>query len=143
MTHLESAAWPLACGGGSVFVTAAVLIHAPWQATLVILAVIVAAWSLRAPLVVSAALGGMAWLFLTGLGVDGAGELHLTGWSDAIRLSVLVSSGLVGMAVGRLFGDPAVSRPSPRMAVKASYARAHLAGDPLVPKDPTEESRDD
>jgi hypothetical protein len=111
MTRLESGAWPLACGGGSVFVATAVLSHAPWRLTFVILTVIVAAWSLRAPLVVSVALGGMAWLFLTGFDVNAAGELHFTGRSDGVRLGVLVSSGLVGMAVGRLVGDALGPRP--------------------------------
>src|SRR5262245_53999904 len=93
MTRLESAAWPVACGGACVFAIAVVLRHAPWQVPLVVLAVAVAAWSLRAPMIASVALGGMAWLLLTGFDINSAGELRFTGWQDAARLGVLISAG--------------------------------------------------
>jgi hypothetical protein len=110
MTRLESAVWPLAGGGVCVFAVAAVLSGAPWQVTLAVLAVVVAVWSLRAPLLVSVALGGMAWLLVTGFDVNADGDLRFAGRDDVFRLVVLVVSGLAGLAVGWLLGGTAASR---------------------------------
>jgi hypothetical protein len=71
---------------------------------------VVAVWSLRAPLLVSVALGGMAWLLVTGFDVNADGDLRFAGRDDVFRLVVLVVSGLAGLAVGRLLGGPAANR---------------------------------
>lgn len=125
VTRLEVAVWPVVCGGGCVFVIAAGLSHAPWRVVFAVLVVAVAAWSLRAPLIASIVLAGLAWLLLTGLDVNADGRLRFTGLDDGLRLGVLMIAGLAGMAVGWMLADPAVSRvvdgmPGPPEAYAAS-----------------------
>jgi hypothetical protein len=110
MTRMEPAVWPLACGGACVFAIAVVLDGAPRLTILVILAVAVATWSLRAPLIASVLLGGMAWLFMTGFDLNADGVLRFTGTNDVLRLAVFIAAGLAGVAAGRLLGDPPAHR---------------------------------
>jgi hypothetical protein len=127
MTRLESFAWPVAVGGASVLAISAVLTGAPWQAACAALAVAVAAWSLRAPLLASVVLALVAWLLLTGFDVNVDGRLRFTGQADGLRLGVLIGAGLAGMIAGRLLGRPAAPEPV----------------DLVYPTSPAEESRDD
>jgi hypothetical protein len=111
MTPLESAAWPLACGGVCVFAISAVLTGVPWQVACAALAVAVAAWSLRAPLFASVVLAVVTWLLLTGLDVNVDGQLRFTGPADGLRLGVLIIAGLAGTIAGRLSGSVAAPGP--------------------------------
>ncbi|HEX6470409.1 MAG TPA: hypothetical protein VF069_15030 [Streptosporangiaceae bacterium] len=110
MTRMESAVWPLACGGACAFAIAVVLGGAPSRTAGVVLAGAMAAWSLRAPVLASVLLGCMAWLFLTGFDVNTNGALRFTGRDDLLRLTVLIASALTGAAVGRLLVGPAPRR---------------------------------
>ncbi|MCW2912881.1 MAG: hypothetical protein JWN52_949 [Actinomycetia bacterium] len=103
MTRLESSAWTLAGGSLCVFALAVVLSHAPWRYTLVVMAAVVAAWSLRGPLLAGVALGGVAWAFLTGFDVNSYGVLTITGLGDAARAGLLIAAASAGTMTGWLW----------------------------------------
>ncbi|HEY7483159.1 MAG TPA: hypothetical protein VH912_01735 [Streptosporangiaceae bacterium] len=152
MTRLESTAWPLACGGACVFAIAVALSDVPEPTTIAVLAIAVAMWSSRAPVIASVLLAAMAWLFLTGFDVNADGVLRLTGWHDVVRLAVLISAALAGTIAGVLYRGPAADRrpaddmpgppetAAPLEAPEASgisagrYART--AAEPHVPPQP-------
>lgn len=99
MTRLESSVWPLACGSACVFMLSVVLDRLPWQTALVVVAASVVAWAWRISLVTGAAIGGIAWMCVTGFDVHGHGDIRITGRDDAVRAAVLVLAGLLAAAV--------------------------------------------
>jgi hypothetical protein len=104
MTRLESSAWPLAGGSASVFVLAIVLNRLPWQAVFALIILAVVAWAWRGPVIVGAAIGGIAWLCVTGFDVHRLGEIRITGSSDAVRAAVLVLAGLLAASAHAVAG---------------------------------------
>jgi hypothetical protein len=99
MTRLESSAWSLAGGSGSVFALAVVLDRLPWQAAFAAVALAVAVWAWTSPLVAGAAIAGVAWLCVTGFDVHRLGDVRIAGSDDAARAAVLVLAGLLAAAV--------------------------------------------
>jgi hypothetical protein len=99
MTRLESSAWPLACGAACVFVLAVILDRLPWQVAFVAVAVAVAVWAWRSPLVAGVAIGGIAWLCVTGFDVYRYGDIRITGTEDVVRAAVLVLAVVLAAAV--------------------------------------------
>lgn len=99
MTRLESVAWALAGGGATLFVLSAVLKGQSWAVAFVAIVVAVAAWSWRAPVVAGMALGVIGWLMVTGIDLNPAGELRVSGWADVVRLGILVGVAPVGAVV--------------------------------------------
>jgi hypothetical protein len=53
----------------------------------VVLVLAVAAWSLRAPMIMGVVLSVIAWSFLTGFDVNADGVPRLHGWADLVRAS--------------------------------------------------------
>lgn len=124
MANLESSAFPLAAGSSTIFAISAVLRSLTWALALTALAVTVAAWSLRAPVITGVALGVVAWLFLTGFDVNADGVLRFSGGADAARAGVLIGAALAAAAAGRIWawygqvrGEPASGTP-PRRGVR-------------------------
>jgi hypothetical protein len=99
MTRLESAAWPLAFGGASVFVLAVVLDRLPWQAAFAAVAVAVVAWAWRSPVIVGVAIGGIGWLCVTGFDVHRFGYIGIARGDDVVRGAVLVLLGVLAGSV--------------------------------------------
>src|SRR3954470_13304279 len=99
MTRLESSAWPLAGGGACVFALAVVLDRLPWQVAFAAIVLAVAVWAWLSPLVAGAALGGIAWLCVTGFDVHRFGDIAITGSDDAVRAAVLVLAGVLAASV--------------------------------------------
>jgi hypothetical protein len=102
MTRLESSAWPLAAGSATVFAISVVLRSLTWTVGFVVLAVAVAAWSLRTPIITGVVLGVIAWLFLTSFDVDSDGALRFSGRADLARVGVLIGAALAAAAAGRM-----------------------------------------
>lgn len=90
MTRLESVAWILAGGGATLFALSAVLEGRSWAVAFAVILVAVAAWLWRAPVLAGMALGVIGWLMLTGIDLNPAGELRVSGWADLVRLGILV-----------------------------------------------------
>jgi hypothetical protein len=99
MTRLESSAWPLAAGAACVFALAVVLGGLPWQAGFVVVAGVVACWAWQSPPVTGAAIGGIAWLCVTGFDVHRSGDIRITGSEDALRAAVLILAGALVASV--------------------------------------------
>jgi hypothetical protein len=99
MTRLESSAWPLAGGSACVFALAVVLDRLPWQAAFVAVVLAVAVWAWLSPVVAGAAIGGIAWLCVTGFDVHRFGDIRITGSDDAVRAAVLILAGVLAGAV--------------------------------------------
>ncbi|MEW2357089.1 hypothetical protein [Spirillospora sp. NPDC029432] len=106
MRHLETVAFPLAAGTACSFLLAVVLKEAPWQAGFTAVTACAVLWSLLGTPLMGAALGGIAWAFVTGFDVAGSGDLVLTGGADAARAALLVAAGLLAGAAGRRLGGP-------------------------------------
>jgi hypothetical protein len=102
MTRLESSVWPLAGGSACVFALAVVLDRLPWQAAFVAVVLAVAIWSWPGPVVAGAAIGGVAWLCVTGFDVYRFGDIKVTGSDDAVRAAVLILAGVLAGAVHAL-----------------------------------------
>jgi hypothetical protein len=114
MTRLEASAWPLAGGSACVFALAVVLDRLPWQAAFVVVALAVAGWAWFGPVVAGAALGGVAWLCVTGFDVQRFGDIRITGSDDAVRAAVLVLTGvLAGVLAGAVHGHRGHARTDP------------------------------
>jgi hypothetical protein len=99
MTRLESSAWNLAGGSGCVFALAVVLNHLPWQAATAVVIIAVVTWAWRGPLIAGAAIGGIAWLCVTGFDVYTLGEIKITGSDDVTRAAAPVLSGVLAASV--------------------------------------------
>lgn len=95
MTRLEPAVWPLAGGGMCVFALAVVLNRLPWQAAFAAVAVTVLAWAWRSRLIVGAAIGGIAWLCVTGFDVHRLGDIGIGRSGDVVRATALVFAGIL------------------------------------------------
>jgi hypothetical protein len=135
MTRLEPSAWPLAFGSACVFALAVVLDRLPWQVAFaaVILAVVVWAW--QSPFVTGAALGGVAWMCVTGFDVHRLGDLRITGSGDVVRAAVLVLVGaLVATAHGVAEGTRGRRRADPVPAESRATVPGHLPGERPVPR---------
>lgn len=102
MERSECSAWSLAGGALCLFVLAVLLKDLATPVVLAVLAVAVGLWSLYARVWAGAALGVIAWLLLTGFEVGGTGDLVFSGVADAVRLGLLVASGVAGSLVGGL-----------------------------------------
>lgn len=102
MTRLESSAWPLAGGSACVFALAVVLDRLPWQAAFAAVVLAVAVWAWLSPLVAAAAIGGIAWLCVTGFDVHRFGDIRITGSGDVVRATVLVLAGVIVASVHAL-----------------------------------------
>ena len=102
MSSLESSAWSLAAGSSTIFAISALLRSLTWIVACMVLAVAVAAWSLRAPVLTGVALSVIAWLFLTGFDVNADGVLRFSGGADAARAGVLIGAALAAAAAGRM-----------------------------------------
>lgn len=113
MTRLEASAWPLAGGGACVFALAVVLDRLPWQAAFAVVAGAVAVWAWRSPLVAGAAIGGIAWLCVTGFDVHRFGDIRITGSGDAVRAAVLVLTGILAASAHAVV-KARRARPRPR-----------------------------
>jgi Domain of unknown function (DUF4118) len=98
MTRLESSAWSLAGGSACVFALAVVLGGLPWQAGFVAVVLAVAVWAWLGPVVTGVAIGGIAWLCVTGFDVHRFGDIKITGSEDAVRAVVLVLAGVLAAA---------------------------------------------
>lgn len=163
MTRWESSAWPLACGAASVFALSVILHRLPWQAAFGVVAVVLVVWAWQGSLVAGAALGGIAWMCVTGFDVHSYGGIEVTQGADAVRAVVLVSAGLTAAAIHAVLeavrshrrADPVwadfrTGRPA-RGHVLETYDRTafRLAGEvpwqrqaPRTPIRPTEETSD-
>jgi hypothetical protein len=134
MTRLESSAWPLACGSACVFALAVVLDRLPWQVAFVAAGCAVAAWAWASPPVAGAAIGGIAWLSVTGFDVHRFGDIRITGSEDAVRAAVLVLAGVLPASVHAMAearrARPA--RPDPVWVDFHESAIDHLSGDPSL-----------
>ena len=102
MTRLESSAWSLAGGSACVFALAVVLGRQPWQVGFVVVVLAVLGWSWLSPVVAGAAIGGIAWLCVTGFDVHRLGDVRVTGRDDALRVAVLVLAGVLAAAAHAL-----------------------------------------
>jgi hypothetical protein len=134
MTRLESSAWPLAGGAACVFALAVVLDGLPWPVAFVAVACAVAAWAWMSPLVAGAAVGGIAWLCVTGFDVHRFGDIRITGSEDAMRAAVLILAGLLAAWVHAMV-EARRARPRPPDPVWVDFyehAIDHLSGDTLL-----------
>lgn len=102
MTRLESSAWSLAGGSACVFALAAVLGRQPWQVAFVVVVLAVLGWAWLSPVVAGAAIGGIAWLCVTGFDVHRFGDIRITGRDDVLRVVVLVLAGVLAAAAHAL-----------------------------------------
>jgi hypothetical protein len=99
MTRLESSAWSLAGGSASVFALAVVLGRLSWHVAFVVVVLTVLGWAWLSPVVTGTAIGGIAWLCVTGFDVHRFGDIRITGRDDVLRIVVLVLAGaLAAMA---------------------------------------------
>jgi hypothetical protein len=98
MTRLESSAWSLAAGSACVFALAVVLGRLPWQVAFVVVAAAVLIWAWPGPVVTGLAIGGIAWLCVTGFDVHRFGDIRITGRDDVLRAVVLLLAGLLAAA---------------------------------------------
>ena len=104
MTRLESSAWSLAGGSACVFALAVVLGRQPWQVAFVVVVAAVLGWAWLSPLVAGAAIGGIAWLCVTGFDVHRFGDVRITGRDDVLRVAALVLAGVLAAAAHALAG---------------------------------------
>ncbi|HEY0542800.1 MAG TPA: hypothetical protein VGD53_30870 [Actinoallomurus sp.] len=95
MTRLEASAWPLAGGSACVFALAVVLDRLPWLVAFVAVALAVAAWAWLSPVIAGAAIGGIAWMCVTGFDVHRFGDIRITGSDDVVRAAVLILAGVL------------------------------------------------
>jgi hypothetical protein len=95
MTRPEASAWPLAGGSACVFALAVVLDRLPWQVAFAAVTLTVAVWAWLSPVVTGAAIGGVAWLCVTGFDVHRFGDIRITGSDDAVRAAMLVLAGVL------------------------------------------------
>jgi hypothetical protein len=95
MTRLEASAWPLAGGSACVFALAVVLDRLPWQVALVAVMLAVVVWAWLSPVVAGAAIGGVAWMCVTGFDVHRFGDIRITGSDDVVRAAVLILAGVL------------------------------------------------
>jgi hypothetical protein len=95
MTRLESSAWPLAGGSACVFGLAVVLNRLPWQVTFAVIVLAVLTWAWQSPVITGAALGGIAWLCVTGFDVHRLADIRVTGRDDVLRAALLVAAGVL------------------------------------------------
>jgi hypothetical protein len=102
MTRLESSAWSLAGGSACVFALAVVLGRQPWQVAFVVVVLAVLGWAWLSPVVAGAAIGGIAWLCVTGFDVHRFGDIRITGRDDVLRVAVLVLAGVLAAAAHAL-----------------------------------------
>jgi hypothetical protein len=102
MTRLESCAWPLAGGSASVFALAVVLDRLPWQVAFAAIVLAIAAWAWLSPLLAGAAIGGVAWMCVTGFDVHQFGDIRITGGYDVARAAVLILAGVLVASVHAL-----------------------------------------
>jgi hypothetical protein len=134
-------AWALAGGAMCIFALGVALGGLPWAVTLVVLAVIVAAWSLRGALVAGTALAVIAWLILTGFDVSTQGELRFTGWADLARLAVLLVAALMGAVAGWLVPPRSYDTSRGSGPDELVWATPHRLGVPS-PRTSTKDSSD-
>jgi hypothetical protein len=134
-------AWALSGGAACVFTLAVVLSGLAWTVTLVVLAVVVVAWSLRGALVAGTALAIIAWLFLTGFDANAHGELRFTGWADLARLAVLLGAALAGAVAGWLVPPRSYDASRDAESDELVWATPHRLGVPS-PRTSTKESSD-
>jgi hypothetical protein len=123
MTRLESSAWSLAGGSACVFALAVVLGRQPWQVAFVVVVLAVLGWAWLSPVVAGAAIGGIAWLCVTGFDVHRFGDIRITGRDDVLRVAVLVLAGVLAAAAHAL--AEARSRHTP---VDPLWAEFHGTG---------------
>jgi hypothetical protein len=102
MTRLESSAWSLAGGCASAFALAVVLGGLPWQAGFAAVVGAVLAWAWLSPVIAAAAIGGVAWLCVTGFDVQRLGDIEITGRDDALRAVALVLAGVLAASAHAL-----------------------------------------
>jgi hypothetical protein len=102
MTRLESSAWSLAGGSTCVLALAVVLGRQPWQVAFVVVVLAVLGWAWLSPVVAGAAIGGIAWLCVTGFDVHRFGDIRITGRDDVLRVAVLVLAGVLAAAAHAL-----------------------------------------
>jgi hypothetical protein len=95
MTRLEASAWPLAGGSACVFALAVVLDRLPWQVAFAAVVLAVAVWAWLSPVVAGAAVGGIAWMCVTGFDVHRFGDIRITGGNDVARAAVLILAGVL------------------------------------------------
>jgi hypothetical protein len=135
MTRLESSAWPLAVGSACVFALAVVLNRLPWQVAFAVVTLAVAVWAWQSPLVTCAALGGVAWMCVTGFDVHRLGDLRVTGGGDVVRAAVLVLAGaLAATAHGVAEGTGGRRRAEPVPAGSRATLPGHLPGERPIPR---------
>ncbi|GAA4611740.1 hypothetical protein GCM10023195_49930 [Actinoallomurus liliacearum] len=99
MTRLDISAWSLAGGSGCVFALAVVMAGLPWQAAFAVVAAAVVAWAWQSRIVDGAALGGVAWMCVTGFDVHRFGYIRITGSDDIVRAAVYVLGGALAASV--------------------------------------------
>jgi hypothetical protein len=95
MAGLDSSPWALAGGSATVFALGVVLDRLPWQAAFAASVVAVLIWAWQAGPLAGAALGGIAWMCVTGFDVHRLGYIAITGSDDIVRAAVLVLAGLL------------------------------------------------
>jgi hypothetical protein len=102
MTRLECSAWSLAGGCACVFALAVVLGGLPWQTGFAAVVGAVLAWAWLSPVVAAAAIGGVAWLCVTGFDVQREGDIRITGRDDLLRAVALVLAGVLAASAHAL-----------------------------------------
>ncbi|MDN3355038.1 hypothetical protein [Actinomadura sp. DC4] len=112
MTRLESCAWSLAGGSACVFALAVVLGGLPWQVGFAAVAVAVLTWGWLSPVIGAAAIGGVAWLCVTGFDVHRLGDVRITGRDDVLRAVVLVLAGVLTASAHALAEVTSGGRPT-------------------------------
>ncbi len=150
MTRLESSAWSLAGGSASVFALAVVLGRLPWRPAFAAVLVAVLFWAWLSPVAAAAAIGGIAWLCVTGFDVNRSGDIRITGRDDALRAGALVLAGVLAAAA---HAAARRSRPAVVDPLWADFHQTAAAAPPAelrvppqraarpVPVHPTEEQR--
>jgi hypothetical protein len=123
MTRLEASAWSLAGGSACVFALAVMLGGLPWQVGFAAVAAAVLTWAWLSPVSGAAAIGGVAWLCVTGFDVHRLGEIGITGRADVLRAVALVLAGVLA-ASAHAFAE--VTRG--RRAVDPLWAEFHETG---------------
>jgi hypothetical protein len=104
MTRLDVSAWSLAGGSACVFALSVVLARLPWQAAFAVVMAAVVAWAWRSRIIVGAAIGGIAWMCVTGFDVHRFGHIGITGSADIARAAVLVLGGVLAAFVHAVIG---------------------------------------
>jgi hypothetical protein len=97
----------------------------------VVVGAVVLVWAWLSPVIAGAAIGGIAWMCVTGFDVNRFGEIRITGRDDVLRAVTLVLAG----ALAAVAHAAAETRRSHRTVdpLWAEFHQTHPATDGLEP----------